>query len=156
MKRYSTHTLRRFLRERSRSIVTVFTTSRKTLRPGLPRAPCSECGTIVVTKCSLSHSVLERSMASPERSAFAALAATVPDEPDTLELRSMLLTARGDLVADAGGFVVTDTPRLVAAVWGHPDPRAIRSVVSALRGEEAAVLCRREFLDHVRGALPGA
>jgi len=85
--------------------------------------------------------------------------ARVPDVPQRVDTRGMLLSGRAEVdfpsapESSADGFVVSVADAALVSVVGRPPRELIRDVVERLEGE-VNVLCQPRDADHVSGALP--
>jgi hypothetical protein len=85
--------------------------------------------------------------------ATAELLRQLPDTPEWLETRSMLLSGDCRVATDAGGSIVSQARWPQLAVVGRPDPAALRAAAAqAPRGAELLVPPDSE--DHVGRAIP--
>lgn len=88
------------------------------------------------------------------REAAAALLRALPDTPQWVETRSMLLSDACVLFSDPGGAVVTQPRWPHMAIVGRPDPTVLREA-AARAPHRAELLVPPESEDHVIRALPG-
>lgn len=88
---------------------------------------------------------------------FKHLAATLPDLPRWVEVRSMLLCGRGEVYGweetGAGNFVIRDPEAKLIAVLGRPARTAIQAA-AARQSQQGALITALENRSYVAAALP--